>query len=129
MLIILLWKYAELKGRIEQRARQMFEEWREEELESVSTKKAELLFGEWRQRYEKETRRDAVEKSKAVIAGKVTEHIIPYLPEFRYNSKDARFIGSLIDLIVFDGLDEGDLRKIVFVEVKSGKSMLRREGL
>ena len=26
VLIILLWKYAELKGRIEQRARQMFEE-------------------------------------------------------------------------------------------------------
>ena len=56
-----------------------------------------------------------MEKSKAVIAGKVTERIIPYLPEFRYNPKDARFIGSPIDLIVFDGLDEGDLRKIVFV--------------
>ena len=65
-----------------------------------------------------------------MITGKVTEHLIPYLPEFRYNSKDARFIGSPIDLIVFDGLDEGDLRKIVFVEVKSGKSTLsKRERL
>ena len=128
--IILLWKYAELKGRIEQRARQIFEEWRERELEATSTRKAELLFEEWRQKYEKEIRRDAIEKSKAVIAGKVSEHFIPYLPGFRYNPKDARFIGSPIDLIVFDGLDEGKLRKIVFVEVKSGKSTLsKREKL
>jgi len=128
--IILLWKYAELKGRIEQRARQIFEEWRERELEATSTRKAELLFEEWKQRYEKEIRRDAIEKSKAVIAGKVSEHFIPYLPEFRYNPKDARFIGSPVDLIVFDGLDEGDSRKIVFVEVKSGKSTLsKRERL
>lgn len=129
-LLILLWKYAELKGRIEQRARQIFEEWRERELEATSTKKAEILFEEWKQRHEKEIRKDAIEKSKAVITGKVTEHIIPYLPEFRYNPKDARFIGSPVDLIVFDGLDEGDLRKIVFVEVKSGKSTLsKRERL
>ncbi|OYT34082.1 Holliday junction resolvase [Archaeoglobales archaeon] len=128
--IILLWKYAELKGRIEQRARQIYEEWRKRELESTSARKAELLFEEWRQKYEKEIRRDAIEKSKAVIAGKVTEHLIPYLPEFKYNPKDARFIGSPVDLIVFDGLDEGDLRRIVFVEVKSGKSTLsKREKL
>ena len=115
--IILLWRYAELKGRIEQRARQIFEEWREKELEVISARKAEILFEEWKQRYEKEIRRDAIEKSKAVITGKVTEHLTPYLPEFKYNPKDARFIGSPIDLIVFDGLDEGDLRRIVFVEV------------
>ena len=128
--IILLWKYAELKGRIEQRARQIYEEWRKREFESTSARKAELLFEEWRQKYEKEIRRDAIEKSKAVIAGKVTEHLIPYLPEFKYNPKDARFIGSPVDLIVFDGLDEGDLRRIVFVEVKSGKSTLsKREKL
>ncbi|RLI86991.1 MAG: Holliday junction resolvase [Archaeoglobales archaeon] len=128
--LILLWKYVELKGRIEQRARQIFEEWRERELETTSARKAELLFEEWKQRYEKEIRKDAIEKSKAVITGKVTEHLIPYLPEFKYNPKDARFIGSPIDLIVFDGLDDGELRKIVFVEVKSGKSTLsKRERL
>ena len=138
--LILLWKYVELKGEIErkarqnaelkseieQRARQIFEEWREKELESTSTRKAEILFEEWKQRYEKEIRKDAIDKSKAVIAGKVTEHLIPYFPEFKYNPKDVRFIGSPIDLIVFDGLDEGDLRRIVFIEVKSGKSGLRR---
>jgi len=123
-------KYAEVKGNIEQRARQIFEEWKEKELESASMRKAEILFGEWKQRHEKELRRDAVKKSKAVITGKITEHIAPYLPEFKYNPKDARFIGSPIDFIVFDGLDEGELRRIVFIEVKSGKSTLsRREKL
>ena len=92
--IILLWKYAESS-----RA-----EWRERELETVSTKKAEILFEEWKQKYEKEIRKDAIKKNKAVIAGRVTEHLIPYLPKFRYNPKDARFIGSPIDLIVFDDL-------------------------
>jgi predicted Holliday junction resolvase-like endonuclease len=101
------------------RCKTISEEWRDRELESVSTRKAEILFEEWKQKYEKEIKKDAIEKSKAVITGKVTKHLISYLPEFRYNPKDARFIGSPIDLIVFDGLDEGDLRKIIFVEVKT----------
>jgi len=81
--------------------------WKEKELENTSTRKAEILFEEWKQRHEKEIRKDAVKKSRAAIAGRVTEQIAPYLPEFKYNPKDARFIGSPIDFIVFDGLDEG----------------------
>ena len=128
--LVLLWKYTELKGRVEERAKEMFEEWRDRELESVATKKAEILFEDWKQRYEKEIRRDAIERSRAVITGKVVEQLTPYLPQFKYNPKDARFIGSPVDLIVFDGLDEGNLRKIVFIEVKSGKSSLsKREKL
>jgi len=128
--LVLLWKYTELKGRVEERAREMFEEWRDRELESVATKKAEILFEDWKQKYEEEIRRDAIERSRAVITGKVVEQLTPYLPQFKYNPKDARFIGSPVDLIVFDGLDEGNLRKIVFIEVKSGKSSLsKREKL
>ena len=128
--LVLLWKYTELKGRVEERAREMFEEWRDRELESVATKKAEILFEDWKQKYEEKIRRDAIERSRAVITGKVVEQLTPYLPQFKYNPKDARFIGSPVDLIVFDGLDEGNLRKIVFIEVKSGKSSLsKREKL
>ena len=74
--------------------------WKEKELENTSTRKAEILFEEWTQRHEKEIRKDAVKKSKAVVAGKVTEQIAPFLPEFKYNPKDARFIGSPIDLFL-----------------------------
>ncbi|MEM3040117.1 MAG: Holliday junction resolvase-like protein, partial [Candidatus Methanomethylicaceae archaeon] len=59
---------------------------------------------------------------QAVTLGKVTEHIIPYFPEFKYNPKDVRFIGTPIDLIVFDGLADDEVKKIVMVEVKTGKT-------
>ncbi|MEH0156760.1 Holliday junction resolvase-like protein [Limibacter armeniacum] len=64
----------------------------------------------------------AVRASKASTMGKSMEQIIPYFPEFEYNPSDVRFLGSPIDLVVFDGLSEGDLREVVFVEVKTGKS-------
>jgi predicted Holliday junction resolvase-like endonuclease len=54
--------------------------------------------------------------------GQVTEHLIPYFPDFKYNPKDARFIGTPVDFVVFNGLSEGNVKKIVFVEVKTGKT-------
>jgi predicted Holliday junction resolvase-like endonuclease len=38
--------------------------------------------------------------------------------------EDVRFLGSPIDLVVFDGLAEGRVRRIVFLEVKTGGSGL-----
>jgi len=48
----------------------------------------------------------------------------PLLPEFRYEPADARFIGSPVDYIVFEGYSKGEPRRIVFVDVKTGKSSL-----
>lgn len=72
----------------------------------------------------REARRDAVRRSTAVVSGKVGEHLAPYLGAFPWNPRDARFLGSPVDFLVFDGLGEDDLREIVFVEVKSGASTL-----
>lgn len=74
----------------------------------------------WKVGYTRRVRGDAVQRSLAVTAGKVHEQLIPYLPAFPYNPKDARFLGSPVDLVVFDGLAEGRVRRIVFVEVKTG---------
>ena len=74
----------------------------------------------WKVGYTRRVREDAVQRSLAVTAGKVHEQLIPYLPAFPYNPKDARFLGSPVDLVVFDGLAEGRVRRIVFVEVKTG---------
>lgn len=55
------------------------------------------------------------------------EYLAPLLPEFvsRFNPRDARFLGTPIDFVVFDGLDEGQqVNNVVFVEVKTGKSRL-----
>ncbi|NBV87503.1 MAG: hypothetical protein EBS01_14830, partial [Verrucomicrobia bacterium] len=69
-------------------------------------------------------RRDAIKRSNAVILGGVYEKVLPFLPDFPYSPKDMVFIGKGFDYLVLDGLSEGSLRKIVFLEVKSGSSRL-----
>jgi len=41
-----------------------------------------------------------------------------YLPN-SIQSQDARFLGSPVDLVVFDGLAAGAVRRVVFLEVKT----------
>src|SRR5438876_12291917 len=83
-----------------------------------------LYFVVWRLRYSAAIRENAVQRSLAVTTGKVPEQLVPYLPEFGFNPKDARFLGSPVDLLVFDGLDDGELRRVVFLEIKTGGSAL-----
>ena len=78
----------------------------------------------WRLRYTRLIRSDAVKRSQAVSAGKAFEQLAPFFPAFEFDPKDARFLGSPVDLIVFDGLSEGRVRRVVFVEVKTGQSHL-----
>jgi predicted Holliday junction resolvase-like endonuclease len=74
----------------------------------------------WKVRYTAYVRADTVQRSQAITAGKVYEQLLPYLPGFTYNPKDVRFLGSPTDLIVFDGLAEGHVKRVVFLEVKTG---------
>jgi predicted Holliday junction resolvase-like endonuclease len=121
-------------------AHKLFKEWCESELEKARKEQRELAMREasnqlieWRRVTEKVIRQDAIQRSQAVTAGKVTEHIVPYLPNFNYNPKDARFIGSPVDFVVFDGLNDEEsdqIRNVVFIEVKTGVSALtKRERL
>ncbi len=81
-------------------------------------------FLAWKGRYTRTIREDAILRSQAVITGRVSEQLLPFLPGFRFNPKDARFLGSPVDFVVFDGLDEGALRRVLFVEVKTGDADL-----
>ena len=85
---------------------------------------ASLSFVVWRLRYTAAIRENAVQRSLAVTAGKVHEQLVPYLPEFGFNPKDARVLGSPVDLVVFDGLADGAVRRVVFLEVKTGGAPL-----
>jgi predicted Holliday junction resolvase-like endonuclease len=78
----------------------------------------------WKARYTRHIRRDAVLRSQATISGLVHEQLLPFLPQFPFNPKDARFLGTPVDLVVFDGLDAGQIRGIVFLEVKTGGATL-----
>lgn len=73
---------------------------------------------------EKEIRKDAVKRSRAVLTGSFSEQLAPYLPGFKYSPTEVRFIGKPIDFIVFKGMDQKEPEEVVFVEVKSGNSQL-----
>ena len=83
-----------------------------------------LYFVIWKLRYTAAIRENAVQRSLAVTIGKVHEQLVPYLPEFGFNPKDARFLGSPVDLVVFDGLSAGEVQRVVFLEVKTGGAAL-----
>ena len=57
-------------------------------------------------------------KSSEVRLGQISEHFAPLLKDFPYDAKNARFLGSPIDLIVFDI----DNERIIFIEIKTGNS-------
>ncbi len=86
------------------KARQEFKQWKETEEERLD-----------------EIRKQAIGQSRAVLGGKFTEQMAPYLPEFQYDPTEARFIGSPIDLVVFPGLAAGEPTEVVLIEVKTGK--------
>ena len=73
---------------------------------------------------EKKIRQDAVRGSRNAITGEIYEKILPSMPNFPYAPKDMVFVGKWTDYIIFDGLSDGDLREIIFLEIKSGKSRL-----
>jgi predicted Holliday junction resolvase-like endonuclease len=90
--------------------------WKDKELESA--------LARWRAETEGDIRADAIRRSSAVVSGKVSEHLAPYMAGFPYNPKDARFLGTPIDFLVFDGMSDDDVREVVFLEVKTGGSSL-----
>ncbi len=95
------------------------------ECDALAHQTAQNAFEQWKDAHEERIRQDAIDRSRAVIAGQVTEHLVPYLPGFRFNPKDARFIGSPVDIVVFDGLDEGaEDVSVVFLEIKTGGATL-----
>jgi len=73
---------------------------------------------------EKEIKNKTLSASRRSLVGKFIEKFVPFLERFDYEPSDAHFIGQPIDYIIFDGLHEDKVRKIIFLEVKSGKSKL-----
>ena len=77
----------------------------------------------------KQRGRDSVQTSRLTRGGQAADQLAPLLPDFydRFNPKDARFLGGgPIDFVIFDGLDEGELRRIVFLDIKTGAATLNQ---
>lgn len=71
-------------------------------------------------------RRDIADKQRVNIKGKIGEVFAPFLEGFPYKASESKFIGDPIDYLVFEGLDERDIKGVHLVEVKTGNSKLSK---
>jgi predicted Holliday junction resolvase-like endonuclease len=60
--------------------------------------------------------------SRAVLGGLVSEQMAPLLPGFPFDPGDCRFIGKPVDFLVFRGMNQRNIREVIFLEIKSGAS-------
>jgi Predicted secreted endonuclease distantly related to archaeal Holliday junction resolvase len=119
VLLITFYLYAKLKGQIEVKARQMFDDWIQKVLKDIEMKMDEEVnrrVKEQLKEIEKSIREDAIKRSTFTIIGKVGEHLAPILifQNYGIDPKDFRYIGTPIDFIAFKGLTEGSLKKYTY---------------
>jgi len=75
---------------------------------------------------EKRIKEKSVSASRRSLVGKFIERFVPFLSNVKYAAADMHFMGSPIDYIVFDGLRDDEIKKIIFLEVKTGESKLTK---
>jgi predicted Holliday junction resolvase-like endonuclease len=129
--LVALVAYFRLRLRVNDEVEEKLGLWKDRELQSVLMQLRQAAQAEagasverWRVEAESTIRADAIRRSSAVVSGKVSEHLAPYMAGFPYNPKDARFLGTPIDFLVFDGMSDDDVREVVFLEIKTGGSSL-----
>lgn len=71
-----------------------------------------------------EQRADAINRSRASLGGKFSENLSPYFPDFPFHPTEMRWLGSPVDYIIFKGMDNDKIEELIFLEIKSGKSVL-----
>lgn len=107
----------------------------DKDLEILSVKnKIEKLSSDFlleKKKIIKDTREDALKRSRAVIRGQASEHLAPYVIP-NTNPKDYRFMGNPIDFICFEGLSDildgqsDAITSVRFVDIKTGKASLNK---
>lgn len=108
-------------------AQEMFQTFKSDHIDAemkiyrdIAIKEAEMFFEIWKTEETTKIRAQAIKQSGATVIGKVSEHIAPFAENFPFNPRDCRFLGSPVDIIVFDGHTEGlDDIEVVFIEVKT----------
>lgn len=60
-------------------------------------------------------------RSGRTRVGTTVEQMVPFVKEMPFDPSDMRILsGGPVDYVVFDGLCEGNLRELVFLDVKTG---------
>ncbi|TKJ26042.1 MAG: Holliday junction resolvase [Hadesarchaea archaeon B3_Hades] len=81
-----------------------------------------VQFERWKADFEEKIKQEILERSRAALKGRIGEQLAPLLPMFKHEPSDARFLGSPVDYVVFDGYKEGNPRSVTFIDVKTGKT-------
>jgi predicted Holliday junction resolvase-like endonuclease len=96
---------------------------------ALVTKEFEKTWAE----QEASVRRDAADRSRYVLKGKIAEHMVPLLQDiFKYDPSDARFIGAPIDYLIFDGYsavkdtNSDNPITIIMADIKTGTAVLNK---
>lgn len=67
--------------------------------------------------------RGAVTKSRVGHVAKITEQLAPLLPGFPdYNVKDVQWVGGVVNMVVWDGLEDGRDVTVVLLDIKTGQA-------
>jgi len=83
------------------------------------------------EREKKSIREDALNKSRSVIKGQISEQLVPFMSGFPYNASDLKFIGNFCDYICISNMSvardtDEEIKEIVFMDIKSGSSQLSK---
>lgn len=100
-------------------------------LKNVEYYQQQLLDIQRRKDYLKSAKDQAYQKiyttTKSVNIGFIAERIIPALSTFPHKHSDCRSTGGdPIDYVVFNGLSEGQVTEILFIDVKTGNAILTK---
>ena len=113
-------KIERLKGENDKNLRDLQENWSTRYLNDLGDLKIRF------QEAEKIIKKKSVAASRRTLVGKFIEKFVPFIKKFGFVPSDMQFLGQPIDYIVFEGLHEDNIKKIGFIEVKSGKSTLTK---
>jgi len=104
--------------------------------ESAESIKNELLLDLKEKQIEQSQRLKDLEKRKIsahvgsekkaieVGLGKIMEKVLPYYKDFTIPLADCRFLAEPIDVIIFEGASKQNIKKLSFLEIKTGDAKL-----
>ena len=68
----------------------------------------------------------SVSSSRRSLVGKFIEKFVPFLSKIPFMPADMHFLGQPVDYIVFEGLNQDNVQRVIFLEVKTGSSKLTK---
>lgn len=68
----------------------------------------------------------AEKKAIEVGLGKIMEKVLPYYKDFTVPLADCRFLAEPIDVIIFEGASKQNIKKLSFLEIKTGNAKLNQ---